>query len=93
MINKYHGVKFPKSKKGYLKMSEDITTFYEQILDKTFVESSQWPSVLETESKDFKVGEIVAYLYIFPNLATQRTKLTTNKPKYNRSFWAKSSYT
>ena len=48
MINKYHGVKFPKSKKGYLKMSEDITAFYEQILDKTLVESSQWPSVLET---------------------------------------------
>lgn len=93
MINKYHGIKFPKSKKGYLKMSEDMTAFYEQILDKTLVESSQWPSVLETESKDFKVGEIIAYLYLIPYPATQRTKSTTNKPKSNQSSWAKSSYT
>lgn len=93
MINKYHGIKFPKSKKGYLKMSEDMTAFYEQILDKTLVESSQWPSVLETESKDFKVGEIIAYLYMFPYPATQRTKSTTSKPKSNQSFWAKSSCT
>lgn len=74
-------------------MSEDMTAFYEQILDKTLVESSQWPSVLETESKDFKVGEIIAYLYPFPYPATQRTKSTTNKPKSNQSSWAKSSCT
>lgn len=37
MINKYHGVKFPRSKKGYAKMGEDIADFYQQILDKKLV--------------------------------------------------------
>ena len=62
MINKYHGVKFPRTKKGYAKMGEDIADFYHQIIDKKFVESTQWPSVLETEVRELKVGETVGYL-------------------------------
>ena len=62
MINKYHGVKFPRTKKGYAKMGEDIADFYQQIIDKKFVESTQWPSVLETEVRELKVGETVGYL-------------------------------
>jgi hypothetical protein len=46
MLNKYHGVKFPRTKKGYLKMGEDIAEFYQQLIEKRFVESDQWPSVL-----------------------------------------------
>lgn len=46
MVNKYHGVKFPKTKKSYAKMGEDIAEFYQQMIEKRFVESSQWPSVL-----------------------------------------------
>ena len=29
MINKLHGVKFPKNRKGYQKLCEDMATFYE----------------------------------------------------------------
>jgi hypothetical protein len=36
MINKYHGVKFPKNKKGYSKICDDMTDFYQQIIDKKF---------------------------------------------------------
>jgi hypothetical protein len=46
MISKYHGVKFPKGKKGYTKMADDMAEFYKLIIDKKFVESTQWPSVL-----------------------------------------------
>ena len=28
MINKLHGLKFPKNKKGYQKLSEDMASFY-----------------------------------------------------------------
>lgn len=62
MLNKYHGVKFPRSKKGYVKMGEDIAAFYQQLLDKRFLESPLWPSVLETEGRELKVGETVGYL-------------------------------
>lgn len=62
MLNKYHGVKFPRSRKAYAKMGEDIADFYQQLLENRFVESPQWPSVLETEVRELKVGEPVAYL-------------------------------
>jgi hypothetical protein len=62
MLNKYHGVKFPRSKKAYTKMGEDIADFYQQLLEKRFAESPQWPSVLETEVRQLKVGETVGYL-------------------------------
>ena len=32
MINKLHGLKFPKNKKGYQKLSEDMASFYEDII-------------------------------------------------------------
>ena len=28
MVNKLHGVKFPKSKKGYAKLADDMMDFY-----------------------------------------------------------------
>ena len=31
MLNKLHGVKFPRSKKAYLRLAEDIATFYEAL--------------------------------------------------------------
>lgn len=37
MINKYHGVKFPKTKKAYVKISEEMYDFYQQIIDQKFV--------------------------------------------------------
>lgn len=37
MINKLHGVKFPKTKKGYVKLSEDMADFYEQIMEERYV--------------------------------------------------------
>ena len=54
MINKLHGVKFPRSKKGYQKLSEDMASFYEDIMEDRFEESSLWPSVPETETADFQ---------------------------------------
>jgi hypothetical protein len=36
MINKLHGVRFPRNKKGYTKLSEEMATFYEQLLDNQF---------------------------------------------------------
>lgn len=36
MINKLHGVKFPKSKKGYIKLTDDMTHFYERMLEDRF---------------------------------------------------------
>ena len=32
MNNKFHGVKFPKNKKGYLKLSEEMISFYQELL-------------------------------------------------------------
>jgi hypothetical protein len=74
MINKLHGVKFPRNKKGYQKLSEDMADFYEGILDNKFEESDLWPSVRETEHAEVKVGDTVAYLYYFSNLVTAKTK-------------------
>ena len=36
MINKLHGIKFPKTKKGYNKLSEDMADFYDQIINNKF---------------------------------------------------------
>ena len=36
MINKLHGVKFPRNKKGYQKLSEDMASFYDDILEDRF---------------------------------------------------------
>lgn len=36
MINKLHGVKFPKIKKGYIKLCDDMTSFYQEIMDERF---------------------------------------------------------
>ena len=62
MINKLHGIKFPKSKKSYAKLIEEIANFYEILLSNCFEESNAWPSVPETETTDLKVGDVVAYL-------------------------------
>lgn len=62
MINKLHGVKFPRTKKAYVKMGEDIADFYQQLIENRFVQSPHWPSVFETEGRELKVGEPVAYL-------------------------------
>ena len=48
MNNKYHGLKFPRNKKGYLKLSKEMEAFYEDILEDRFEESHIWPSVPET---------------------------------------------
>lgn len=37
MVNKYHGVKFPRNRKTYAKMGEDIAEFYQQLMEKRFV--------------------------------------------------------
>lgn len=65
-----------------------MATFYAMILGGYFEESCIWPSVPETQSTDFKVGDLVAYLYIWPYLAMPRTNSTSSRAGSNRSFWA-----
>lgn len=36
MLNKLHGVKFPRSKKNYVKLSEEMNNFYELIIEDKF---------------------------------------------------------
>jgi len=48
MINKLHGVKFPKTRKNYQKLCEDMAYFYDKMLDGRFEESNIWPLEPET---------------------------------------------
>ena len=68
MLNKLHGVKFPQSKKAYVRVAEDTKSFYEGLLPlnvKPFQHSKLWPWFYETQKADIKVGDTVAYLYLF----------------------------
>ena len=85
MINKLHGIKFPKNKKGYQKLGDSMSSFYEEILDDQFEESTLWPSVPETETAELKVGDVVSYLYLILNLAMQRINWTTRRSKWRTS--------
>jgi hypothetical protein len=33
MINKLHGIKFPKSKKGYIKLCKEMEEFYDDLIE------------------------------------------------------------
>ena len=51
MINKLHGVKFLLSKKGYMKLAEQIKAYYRSLDDENFVPSHLWPTSRDNWNK------------------------------------------
>ena len=65
MINKLHGVKFLLSKKGYLKLAEEIKEFYKNIEADNYQQSEHYPLTRDDYMRERVVGDQVAYLYLF----------------------------
>ena len=86
MVNKLHGVKFPRSKKAYVKLTETMAAFYKNLLDESFEESQIWPSAPETEVSDLKPGNVVAYLYHFPLHSDAKEKLDYEEGRIESIF-------
>jgi hypothetical protein len=87
MVNKLHGVKFPKNKKGYTKLTEEMADFYESIIEDKFEQSGRWPVSAKVANADLKVGDTVAYLYLWGDLVTRRRKLILRRRRSNLSSW------
>ena len=61
-VNKYHGIKMMKSKKGYIDLSKDIEQFYIDLYEKKPIQMGEWESDDDLTEENLKVGDKVAFL-------------------------------
>ena len=61
-MNKYHGIPFPTSRRGYLKLLTHVEDFYEKLLKLTYEPIPFFESGNHCAYDKLSVGDKIAYL-------------------------------